>query len=88
MLDLSGLTFMDCAGLRVILCMDAQSSDRPGRFLVRRGSRERIDRVFSLTERRPTALVHLMAQPSVAIVGGGFGGIGAAVMLSARATTT
>ena len=47
-LDLSGLTFVDCAGLRVILCMDAHSSDRPGRFLVRRAP-ARVHRIFSLT---------------------------------------
>ena len=47
-LDLSGLTFMDCAGMRVILCMNARSSDRPGRFLVRRGPPS-VDRVFSIT---------------------------------------
>ena len=47
-LDLSGLTYIDCAGLRMILCMDSRSSDRPGRFLVRRGPAS-IDRVFSIT---------------------------------------
>ena len=47
-LDLSGLTFVDCAGLRVILCMDARSSDRPGRFQVRRAPAN-VHRVFSLT---------------------------------------
>lgn len=47
-LDLSGLTFVDCSGLRVILCMDARSSDRPGRFLVRQAP-ARVHRIFSLT---------------------------------------
>jgi anti-sigma B factor antagonist len=47
-LDLTGLTFVDCAGLRVILCMDARSSDRPGRFLVRRAP-ARVHHIFSLT---------------------------------------
>jgi anti-anti-sigma factor len=44
-LDLSGLTFVDCAGLRVILCTDARA---PGRLKVRRGP-ENVHRVFSLT---------------------------------------
>jgi anti-sigma B factor antagonist len=48
LLDLSDLTFIDCAGLRVILCMDAQSGDRPGRFLVQGGS-PHVQRVFALT---------------------------------------
>ncbi|MBN1529194.1 MAG: STAS domain-containing protein [Thermoleophilaceae bacterium] len=47
-LDLTGLTFVDCAGLRVILCMDARSSDRPGRFKVRPAP-EKVHRIFSLT---------------------------------------
>ncbi len=47
-LDLSELTFVDCAGLRVILCMDARSSDRPGRFLVRPGPPS-VHRIFSIT---------------------------------------
>jgi anti-anti-sigma factor len=49
-LDLTGLTFVDCAGLRVILCMDAHSR---GRFKVRRGP-ENVHRVFSLTSAAKT----------------------------------
>jgi anti-anti-sigma factor len=45
LLDLSGLTFVDCAGLRVILCTHARA---PGRLKVRRGP-ENVHRVFSLT---------------------------------------
>lgn len=52
-LDLSDLTFVDCAGLRVILCMNARSNDRPGRFLVRRGP-PNVHRVFSLTSAATT----------------------------------
>jgi anti-anti-sigma factor len=48
LLDLSGLTFIDCAGLRVILCMDARSGDRPGRFLIQPGP-PNIQRVFAVT---------------------------------------
>ena len=68
--------------------MDARSSDRPGRFLVRRGPPS-VDRVFSHHQRAPGSSSSCRwrsprldrARPSVAIVGGGFGGIGAAVML-------
>lgn len=48
LLDLSGLTFIDCAGLRVILSMEARSGDRPGRFLIQRGP-PNIQRVFAVT---------------------------------------
>ena len=57
---------------------DARSSDRPGRFLVRRGPARCASRLLD-HERRAAALLPDMT--SVAIVGGGFGGIGAAVML-------
>jgi anti-anti-sigma factor len=44
-LDLSALTFVDCAGLRVILCTDARA---PGRLKVRPGP-DNVHRIFSLT---------------------------------------
>jgi anti-anti-sigma factor len=47
-LDLSGLTFIDLSGLRVILRMDACLRDRPGRFLVSRGP-PNVHRVLELT---------------------------------------
>jgi anti-sigma B factor antagonist len=47
-LDLSGLTFLDLSGLRVILSMDARSRERPGRFLVRRGP-PNVHRVLEVT---------------------------------------
>jgi anti-anti-sigma factor len=47
-LDLSELTYVDLAGLRVILRMDARSSDRPGRFMVRRAP-PNVHRVFAVT---------------------------------------
>jgi anti-anti-sigma factor len=48
LLDLSGLTFMDCAALRVILGFDERSKDRPGRLVIQPGP-PNVHRVFSIT---------------------------------------
>ena len=78
-LDLSGLTYMDCAGLQGDP-LHGRPVERPARPLPRTARTGKHRSCLLDHQRRPTALVPDMT--SVAIVGGGFGGIGAAVMLS------